>query len=93
MIFFTKFIMSFFEEKEMSKEITRRSFLKEIGVVGGAAAMSSMLSGCSKSNTGVNIPEKWDREIDVLVVGFGIAGASAALNAKKAGANALARGD
>lgn len=73
----------------MSKNITRRGFLKEMGVVGGAAAMSSILSGCSKSNAGTNIPEKWDREIDVLVVGFGVAGASAALNAKKAGADVL----
>ncbi|MQF94371.1 MAG: FAD-binding protein, partial [SAR202 cluster bacterium] len=35
------------------------------------------------------LPEKWDKEADVVVVGFGGAGAAAAITAQDAGASVL----
>lgn len=37
----------------------------------------------------LGMPEEWDREVDVVVVGFGGAGAAAAIEAHDAGANVL----
>ena len=33
-----------------------------------------------------SLPDKWDREVDVVVVGFGAAGAATAITAHDAGA-------
>ncbi len=76
--------------QEKKQDISRRSFLK--GTVLGAAALAgtSVLAGCGPKSAGVTgLPEKWDKETDIVVVGFGGAGASAAIGAREAGAEAI----
>lgn len=55
--------------------LNRRSFLKGAGVVSGAALLTGMM-GCSSSGSKTEAvaewePEKWDREVDVVVLGTG----------------------
>jgi flavocytochrome c len=73
------------------KEMTRREFLKNAGIVAGAAAGGSLLlSSCATTGAAAStLPETWDYEADILVIGSGFAGMAAAVEAKKAGANVL----
>jgi succinate dehydrogenase/fumarate reductase flavoprotein subunit len=76
-------------------EISRRRFLTGGVAVVGAASLG-MLAGCS-SQDGGSAPGgsqsaadiTWDAETDVVVVGFGGAGASAAIGASDAGASVI----
>lgn len=84
------------------KQVSRRDFLKgaAIGAVGIASA--GILGGCT-SGTGAPPPTAaatpapestgasivWDREVDVIIVGSGGTGVSAAYESAKAGANTL----
>lgn len=67
----------------MERNISRREFLKGMAVTGAIAAAGT-LAGCAKGGTAI----KWDKEVDVLVVGSGTA-ALAAIAAKDAGAGTV----
>lgn len=75
----------------MSKKLSRRDFFKRTAV--GAAGVAAIgLTGCgttsSTSTTGTKadwLPEVWDYETDVLVIGYGGAGVWAALTARDEG--------
>ena len=71
----------------MKKDLSRRSFIKGAAIGTGAFAMAGI--GGAKEAYGVPPPKKWDMETDVLVLGFGGAGASAAIAAHDAGAKIL----
>lgn len=77
------------DREEKSKKVTRRNFLK---ATGGAAALG-MLGGIVGPTEAfaatAGVPKKWDQTCDVLVVGSGFAGFTAALEAKSAGADAV----
>jgi len=67
--------------------LTRRDFLKGLAAAG-------LLGGSLGSSWGVGqgtaqIPKKWDKEADVVIIGYGGAGASAAITAHDAGAKVL----
>lgn len=68
----------------MEKGISRRGF---VSAAGGAAASACMFSGIARADEqgGASLPESWDEEADVVVVGFGAAGAAAAYSAADAG--------
>ena len=75
-------------------EITRREFVK--GAAAGAAAGAAMVAGagilasCDSDTDAEQEPQiKWDDEADVVVVGLGGAGGSAALAAHAGGADVL----
>ncbi len=75
------------------KEMDRRSFLKGAGSAGaGLAAGTALTAGTAladENRTEGIIPTEWDKECDVLVVGFGAAGVNAAIAACQSGANVL----
>ncbi|MDR3275658.1 MAG: FAD-dependent oxidoreductase [Treponema sp.] len=73
------------------KEMTRREFLKNAGIVAGAAAGGSLLlSSCATTGAAAStLPETWDYEADIVVIGMGGAGACAAIEAYDAGAKVL----
>ncbi len=72
------------------KTLTRRSFMKGAVVTGGAIAGAAMLGGEALAKaTPAAIPNKWDRVVDVVCVGYGGAGAAAAITAHDAGAKVL----
>lgn len=70
----------------MSKYISRRDFLK--GAAIGAAGIGMLGTGIL-SAAAETPPTTWDGAYDVVVMGFGAAGASAAFYAAKAGAKVL----
>ena len=72
------------------KDLSRRGFLG----AGGAALLSGMVLGAlpleGKESAGAGqLPKQWDETYDVVVVGTGFAGLSAAIEARLAGASVL----
>lgn len=68
----------------MSRNLSRRRFLGTVGLSAGLA-----LSAGSASARPCSPEPKWDRTVDVLVVGSGFAGLSAAIEARTQGADVL----
>jgi succinate dehydrogenase/fumarate reductase flavoprotein subunit len=58
------------------REMSRRQFVEGTARAGGTIAGASLLGACASSTTG---PPRWDRETDVVIVGYGGAGAAAAI--------------
>lgn len=71
----------------MSRHLSRRRLLGSIGSVGLSADLA--LSASSASARPCSPEPKWDRTVDVLVVGSGFAGLSAAIEARTQGADVL----
>ncbi len=72
-----------------SNGISRRDFVKGALVTGGAAAASTVFGGCQQVPRSPNVPTKWDKETDVVVVGGGSTGCAAAMSAAEAGAKVI----
>lgn len=73
------------EKLEMSSNLnSRRDFLIGSAVLSGVAVVASASAGAATKG-----PESWDQEVDVLVVGAGLAGICAAIEACQAGAEVL----
>lgn len=73
---------------EKPNGISRRNFVKMAALSTAAAAGASTLAGCG-AKPAANMPDKWDREADIVIVGFGGAGAAAAIEAGRTGASVL----
>lgn len=78
--------------EEQSREITRRGFIK--GAVAGTVAGLVIGGGgvaLFKPDVEVKpwIPEKWDEEVDILVLGTGGGGLAASIEAAKAGRSVI----
>jgi succinate dehydrogenase/fumarate reductase flavoprotein subunit len=71
--------------KSISNKVSRRGFLKEAVVAAPMVAASNVLAAQKSS---AQTPT-WDKEVDVIVIGTGFAGLSAAITAKDAGATVL----
>ena len=70
------------KDMKSQKTITRRGFMKGATVAGGALAGMAMLGGPVESRAASgSAAKKWDREADVVVIGSGAAGLSAAVEA------------
>jgi len=76
---------------EDSKGFSRRGFLGVGGALMGGLALSQlpMEAAEGKAQVGSATPRKWDESVDVVVVGTGFAGLSAAIEARLAGAEVL----
>jgi flavocytochrome c len=74
--------------KAAGEGVSRRDFLK-VGGAGVAAAALGSLPFLSARAVREREVESWDREADVLVLGYGGAGAAAAIAAYDAGADVL----
>jgi 3-oxosteroid 1-dehydrogenase len=83
------------EKRNEERRLSRRDFLKNTGILAGSAALGAgFLVGCSQPTdkeaaVPANGGEKWDHEADVVVIGLGGAGASAAIEAHDNGAKVL----
>lgn len=80
----------------MKEDLSRREFLKKAAVVAGATSATAVgLGGCMSSaaenanKTAVWMPDTWDYEADTVIMGYGGAGASAAIQAARKGATAI----
>jgi hypothetical protein len=68
------------------KQVDRRTFLK--GAVAAVPGLAANTAPGFRQNPG-SIPDRWDRETDVVVLGTGFAGLSAAITVKDAGSRVL----
>lgn len=76
----------------MNQSVSRRSFVQGAGVMGLAAATASgSLARAEEPGEGCSYPQTvaWNASYDVVVIGFGGAGATAARHAADAGAKVL----
>ncbi|WOT04721.1 flavocytochrome c [Shewanella youngdeokensis] len=73
----------------IKNNLSRRDFLKAGGAATAATGLS--LAGISSATAATcsTLPEKWDETYDVVVVGSGFAGLSAAIEAKNANASTV----
>lgn len=77
------------------ENLSRRSFVKSLAVMGFGAVGAGALAGCSSGSTPASAVASsgsdiaWDKETDVLVCGYGAAGASCAIEAADNGAKVL----
>jgi len=71
--------------------ITRRQFFKDSAVAVGAGAATAGLLGsfAPAPARAAGVPEKWDKEADVIVVGSGPTGLPAAIEAVERGASVI----
>ena len=87
---------SFVKGGDMKGNLSRRAFLGFGGIAAASAGVA--LAGCSPATktaqTGSSAATsasdanvEWDKEVDVVVVGYGGAGSAAAIEAKRAGAS------
>ena len=67
--------------------LSRRDFIKQTAASTGAVALVGLTAGETRAQGAV--PAKWDIEADVLVLGFGGAGACAGIEAHDAGAKVV----
>ena len=75
-------------DKEKKQELTRRGFIKGTAIgIGAAVAATTVLQ--TSAAEALPIPKKWNREADVVILGYGGAGASVAITAADAGAKVL----
>ena len=70
------------------KDLNRRSFIKSAALGAGALAFGGVIISSPKAEAAVK-EGKWDRTVDVVVVGYGGAGAAAAIAAADAKAKVL----
>jgi len=75
-----------FDEKA-KKQVSRRRFLKGAAVAAPGVAAAGVLGVLPQASAA--IPKKWDKETDVVVIGTGFGGLSAAITVKDAGAKVL----
>jgi succinate dehydrogenase/fumarate reductase flavoprotein subunit len=76
------------QNKQVKSEFSRRDFIKTTAVGVGATALTGIGARETKAVTPDEVPQ-WDLEADVVVVGFGFAGATAAITAHDKGAKVL----
>ena len=69
----------------MTVSISKRNFLKSLATTAAAAAGTTALPAFAATSA----PKKWDAEFDVVVIGYGGAGANSAICAHDAGAKVL----
>ena len=82
------------KKKDGNKSITRRNFVKASAIGLGTTAFLGAgtpfaKAGIGKDSQQASVPTRWDYVTDVVVVGYGLAGAVAALSAREAGAEVI----
>ncbi len=73
--------------EKKNNELTRRNFIKSAAIGAGATVISGTMGNAFAASN--EVPKKWDLTTDVVIIGFGGAGATAAIEAHDAGAKVL----
>src|SRR5260370_40698379 len=77
------------DEMVQKDKISRRDLIKTGAVAGAAAAAGSLASPNVATAQAQGLPARWDREVDVVVIGSGAAGMPAAIAAREAGSSVI----
>ncbi|MDR1183439.1 MAG: FAD-binding protein [Coriobacteriales bacterium] len=73
---------------EIKEKLSRRSFIKGAGLLAVGAATTGMV-GCGNTTEGDSWVPEWTDEADLIVIGYGGAGAMAAIAGLDAGASVI----
>jgi succinate dehydrogenase/fumarate reductase flavoprotein subunit len=80
------------EESVLQKKLSRRGFLQGTAVAVAAVAAAGV-AGCTPEpepeRTPVGLPESWDYEADIAIIGYGGAGSIAAITAADHGSSVI----
>ncbi len=76
------------DDRNQKHDVSRRQFIGTGGALLAAGTAVGVLFG-SKPAEALPIPKKWDKKTDVLVIGSGVAGLCAAIEAAKAGSKVI----
>ncbi len=78
-------------EKEDVIKMSRRDFVKGAAIGAGLLTGASALAGCgtAAAPAASGIPDQWDKEADVVIIGGGGTGIVAAIEAAEAGSSVL----
>ena len=78
------------EKENNSKSLSRRNFLKTAGATAAVAGLATGGMALTPwTAEAAAIPKKWDETYDVVIIGSGFAGLSAAYEVKKAGGSVI----
>jgi predicted oxidoreductase len=79
------------QEGQVAGNLTRRDFLKGTAIGAAGIIAGSMLpsKAAASDKAKSHIPEKWDYEADIVIIGAGATGLPAALRALDAGASVI----
>jgi hypothetical protein len=80
------------QNKPNQKNLSRRDFVSTAAVGLGAAALAGMETvpaGADAAQVGLQVPKRWDREADVVIIGAGATGLPAAIEAMENGASVI----
>ncbi|HUW95717.1 MAG TPA: FAD-binding protein, partial [Anaerolineae bacterium] len=79
------------DQKERPIKVSRRDFVKGAALGAGLLTGAGTLASCgtAAAPAAPGVPESWDHETDVVIVGYGGAGAAAAIAARDAGAEVI----
>ncbi len=79
-------------KKKEKERVSRRGFIRGAGVGAGAIAAASALptlKAQAQQSAASGIPEQWDLEADVVIIGSGATGVPAAIRAAEEGASVM----
>lgn len=79
-------------DMQVRHTVTRRDFAKGVmgaGAIGAAITGIAGFPQAAHATTPAGLPQQWDQEADVVVIGFGMAGTTAACEVADAGMEAL----
>ncbi|MDY0095780.1 MAG: FAD-binding protein [Candidatus Vecturithrix sp.] len=76
-------------QHDKKKKLSRRGFIKGTAAGAGVLALTGLTAENSGAVPAVNLPQKWDQEADVVILGTGYAGQATAIEADRAGASVL----
>jgi succinate dehydrogenase/fumarate reductase flavoprotein subunit len=78
------------EKFQTKKNFSRRDFVKTAAVGIGASALTGMEAVPAESaQSGAQVPRRWDREADVVIIGAGATGLPATIEAIENGASVI----
>ena len=69
--------------------LTRRDLIKNAGLAGAAAVTGGLVGPAPAAAQAPQVPARWDREADVVIIGSGAAGMPAAIVARQAGSSVI----
>jgi len=69
--------------------LTRRDLIKNAGLAGAAAVTGGLVGPTPAAAQAPQVPARWDREADVVIIGSGAAGMPAAIVARQAGSSVI----
>ena len=69
--------------------LTRRDLIKNAGLAGAAAVTGGLVGPTPAAAQAPQVPARWDREADVVIIGSGATGMPAAIVARQAGSSVI----